>query len=185
MIALVFIVNIGNQCEICMGKFSCRGVVGAFTAMGRRSARRIAGFVILGLNVVVLVYYNNIIAWVTRYFFTSFIGGVFNAASPEVYFKSFIDTPQVFMWALLVNFIAFAVCWFGLKNGVERAALYMGPILFVVMLVMVGRTLTLPGVGIGLEYYLAPNWSYFFRYETWMQAIGQALWLGNYSSHGQ
>lgn len=178
MIALVFVVNIGNQCEICMGKFSRRGVVGAFTAIGRRPAWRIAGFVILGLNVVVLVYYNNIIAWVTRYFFTSFIGGVFNAPSPEVYFNSFIDTPQVFMWALLVNFIAFAVCWFGLKNGVERAALYMGPILFVVMLVMVGRTLTLPGVGIGLEYYLAPNWTYFFRYETWMQAIGQALWSG-------
>ena len=178
MIAIIFVVNIGNQCEICMGKFSRRGVVGAFTSIGRRPAWRIAGFVVLGLNVVVLVYYNNVIAWVTRYFFTSFTGGVFNAASPEAYFKSFIDTPQVFMWALLVNFIAFAVCWFGLNNGVEKAALFMGPVLFVVMLVMVGRTLMLPGVGAGLEYYLAPDWSYFFKYDTWMQAIGQGLWSG-------
>ncbi|WP_345788224.1 sodium-dependent transporter [Desulfosporosinus youngiae] len=178
LLAIVFVVNIGNQCEICMGKFSRRGVIGAFTAIGRRRIWRICGIIILCLNVVVLVYYNVIISWVVRYFFTSFSGAVWQAASPQAFFDVFIDSPQVIFWAVLVNAIAFGVCWFGIVNGVEKAAKVMGPVLFLVILALVMKTLTLPGVGKGLEYYLVPDWSYLFRYDTWMQAIGQALWSG-------
>ena len=178
LIAIIIVVNIGNQCEVCMGKFSRRGIVGAFTAIGRRRIWRICGIVILCLNIVVMIYYNVIISWVVRYFFSSFSGAVWQAASPKIFFDTFIDTPQVFFWSLLVNTIAFGVCWFGIVKGVEKAAFIMGPILFLVMVALVVQTLNLPGVGKGLEYYLAPNWSYLFTYETWMQAIGQALWSG-------
>lgn len=178
LIALILLVNIGNQCEVSLGKFSRRGIVGAFTAVGRRPIWRFCGFIILWLNIIVMAYYNVIIGWVIRYFATSFSGAVWQAASPDAYYKSFIDTPQVVMWLLLVNCIVFGVLWFGIVKGVERASMIMGPILFLVMAAMVIRTLTLPGVGVGLHYYLAPDWKYFFMYETWMQAIGQALWSG-------
>lgn len=178
LLAIIFVVNIGNQCEVCLGKFSRRGIVGAFTAIGRRRIWRICGIIILCLNVVVLMYYNVIISWVVRYFATSFTGAVWQAASPKAFFDLFIDKPEVFYWTLLVNSIAFGVCWFGIVKGVEKAALIMGPILFLVMSALVVQTLSLPGVGKGLEYYLAPDWSYLFRYDTWMQAIGQALWSG-------
>ncbi|HHW41701.1 MAG TPA: sodium-dependent transporter [Syntrophomonadaceae bacterium] len=178
LLAIVFIVNIGNMCEICMGKFSRRAVVGAFTAIGRRPVWRICGIAILCLNIIVLSYYNVVIGWVARYFFTSFSGAVWRAPSPEVFFKAFIDTPQVFLWVLLVNAIVFGILWFGVTRGLEKASLIMGPVLFIIMSIMVVRTLNLHGVSKGLEYYLAPNWNYLFRYETWMQAIGQALWSG-------
>jgi NSS family neurotransmitter:Na+ symporter len=178
LLAIILLVNIGNMCEICMGKFSRRGVVGAFTAIGRRRIWRICGWFVLCLNVVVMIYYSVIVGWVSRYFFTSFSGAVWKASSSKAFFDVFIDTPQVFLWTLLVNAIVFAVLWLGVKKGLEKAAMIMGPVLFIIMAIMIVRTLNLPGVGKGLEYYLAPNWSYLFRYETWMQAIGQALWSG-------
>lgn len=178
IIAIIFVVNIGNMCEACMGKFSRRGVVGAFTSIGRRRIWRICGWLILWLNAVVMIYYNNIVGWVTRYFFTSFSGAVWKAPSPEAFFKSFINTPEVFLYALLINVIVFGVLWFGLKGGIERAANIIGPLLFAVMIFLIIRALTLPGIERGLEYYLAPDWSYLLKYETWMQAIGQALWSG-------
>ncbi len=178
LIAIVFVVIIGNQCEVCMGKFSRRGIVGAFTAIGRRRIWRICGFVVLGLNIIVMIYYNVIISWVVRYFATSFSGAVWQAASPQVFFDSFIDTPQVIFWGIVVNTIAFGVCWFGIVKGVEKAARIIGPVLFFVIVALVFQTLSLPSVSKGLEYYLIPDWSYLFQYETWMQAIGQALWSG-------
>lgn len=178
LIALIFIVSVGNQCEILMGKFSRRSVVGAFTSIGRRTIWRVVGWTIFCLNVLVLCYYNIVISYVTRYFFTSFSGAVWKAESPDAFWTSYIDSPQVIFWAVLVNLVVFAILWFGVNKGVERAATIIGPVLFVVMAIMVIRTLMLPGVGAGLEYYLVPHWEFLTQFETWMQAIGQGLWSG-------
>ncbi|MGI6678743.1 MAG: sodium-dependent transporter [Dehalobacterium sp.] len=178
IIALILIVSVGNQCEICMGKYSRKAVVGAFTSIGKKKIWRICGWVLLCLNFIVMVYYNVLISWVLRYFATSFSGSVWMAESPQAFYNSFIDTPQVIMWAILVNVIVFGVLWFGMNNGIEKVMSVMGPLLFMIMAIMVVRTLFLPGVEKGLEYYLIPDWSYLTQMETWMQAIGQGLWSG-------
>lgn len=178
LVAIIFIVAVGNQCEVCMGKYSRRGSMGAFTSIGRRPIWRICGIVVFCLNVIVMIYYNVILSWITRYFFTSFSGAVFKAESPQVYWDKFIDTPQVFLWLVIVNIIVFGVLYFGVNKGVEKAAAVIAPVLFIVMGVMVVFTINLPDVGKGLDYYLSPDWSYLVKFETWMQAIGQALWSG-------
>lgn len=178
IITVLLVVIIGNQVEAALGKYTRRGVVGAFTAVGKSKFWRFCGWVILWSNVVVMVYYNNVVGWVWRYFATSFSGAVFHAASTEAFFKSFIDTPQVVIWTLVVNIVVFGVIWFGVNNGLEKISSIMGPILFLLVVLLIIRTLFLPNVAAGINFYLTPKWEYLGKVETWVQAIGQALWSG-------
>ena len=78
------------------------------------------------------------------------------------------------------------VCGMGLQKGVERITKWMMATLFVVMLVLCVRAVTLPGAGEGIAFYLVPDFSRLFAgvtpAEQWatfsdavFAAMGQAL----------
>lgn len=46
------------------------------------------------------------------------------------------------------------------------------------IILLLVRSLFLPNALQGVEYYLSPKWQYLGSWETWTQAIGQALWSG-------
>lgn len=49
----------------------------------------------------------------------------------------------------------------GVQKGIERLAKFLMPVLFILMLILIVRGLTLPGAVKGLEYLFKPNWSGF------------------------
>ena len=60
---------------------------------------------------------------------------------------------------VLVVVIGYVVCGLGLKKGVENAAKFMMGGLFVVLVVLAVRAVTLPGAGAGLDFYLKPDFA--------------------------
>ena len=63
---------------------------------------------------------------------------------------------QIF-WMLVVIALGFLVCSKGLQNGVEKITTIMMSCLFIVIVILIVRSVTLPGAGKGLEFYLVPN----------------------------
>ena len=51
----------------------------------------------------------------------------------------------------------------------------MVPLLFVIMVVIVGFSLTLPGASVGLAELFNPDWSLLSHFEIWMAAFGQIV----------
>ena len=47
----------------------------------------------------------------------------------------------------------------GIGKGIERACKVMMPLLFLIMLVLIARAVTLPGALQGLDFYLRPDFS--------------------------
>ena len=79
---------------------------------------------------------------------------------------------------LLAVLLGFLVCSLGLKNGVEKITKGMMTALFVVMLVLVVRSMTLPGAADGLSFYLLPDFSKMVENGLWdavFAAMGQAF----------
>lgn len=64
---------------------------------------------------------------------------------------------QVF-WMVLVTVLGFVVCARGLQGGLERIGKWMMSALLLLILVLVGHSLTLPGAKQGLAFYLLPDW---------------------------
>ena len=65
---------------------------------------------------------------------------------------------QIF-WMLVVIALGFLVCSLGLQNGVEKITTVMMSCLFIVILVLIVRSVTLDGASAGLKFYLIPDFA--------------------------
>jgi NSS family neurotransmitter:Na+ symporter len=62
----------------------------------------------------------------------------------------------------------------GVKDGIEALSKWLMPVLFVLLILLAIRAVTLPGAGAGLEFYLRPDFSKFSS-KMLLAAMGQAL----------
>lgn len=150
-------------------------------------------------SLVILVYYSVIIGWALNYIVFSFTQAWGSDTNSFIY-KSFLGiTSGPFdiggiRWPI---FIAMTVIWFlnwfivysGVQSGIERANKIMMPLLFLMMLVLMIRGVTLPGAAVGLEQYLHPDFSKILNAQVWIDAFGQAFFslsvaMGVYCAYG-
>jgi NSS family neurotransmitter:Na+ symporter len=69
--------------------------------------------------------------------------------------------------------ITYAAIAGGVKSGIERAAKIMMPVLFVMVLLLIGRMIFLPGALDGVNYMFEPDFSKIWDVKVWAAAYGQ------------
>ncbi|HBV75362.1 MULTISPECIES: sodium-dependent transporter [Vibrio] len=134
---------------------------------------------------VIGVYYVAIIGWaisytglaVTQgwgsdpnaYFFGEYLQlGGDNSPSKLGGIQWHIAIPMIAAWA-----ITFSAIYSGVKGGIERAGKIMMPILFIMVLALIGRMVFLPGAVDGLNYLFQPDFSKLTDPSVWSAAYGQ------------
>ncbi len=140
--------------EIALGRMTGKNPVGAFKSTGANGVWTFfAGVLPLIVTFVVLSYYSTIAGWTVGYIFTSLF-------SVKMSFAEFIANPgYVIPLAAFVILITVLIVLGGVAGGIEKATKIMMPALFVLLLIVIARSLTLPGAGKGVEYYLIPDFS--------------------------
>jgi NSS family neurotransmitter:Na+ symporter len=144
--------------ELALGRMTRRGPVGAFTRTGMPGGA-VVGWVLFITVLVALSYYAVVVGWVLRYTFISASGAIAEIA-PESFFESVLGGfwGQFLMTAIVLALVA-VVLVLGIRKGVERVSKVGMPLLFLLLIVLITRSLTLPGAGAGLSYYLYPEFS--------------------------
>ncbi|MCQ4765566.1 sodium-dependent transporter, partial [Cloacibacillus evryensis] len=90
-------------------------------------------------------------------------------------FGAFVSNPtEVILYQGIFMLVTAIVVLFGIKGGIERSCKIMMPMLFVAMLILILRAVTLPGAMAGIEFYLQPDFSKVTS-ETWLAALGQGF----------
>lgn len=153
----------------------------------RISARTEAiGWVQTIITYIIAVYYAVILAWSTIY--TWFSLKLAWGEDPEAFFvrdflhadnESINSTTVVWpiaitlavIWVLIV-----AVMALGIRKGTGMLSSVFVPTLIVLFLILVGRSLFLPGAGEGLEAFFTPRWSALADPTVWMAAYGQIFY---------
>ncbi|MEE8522118.1 MAG: sodium-dependent transporter [Gemmatimonadota bacterium] len=144
--------------ELTLGRLTRRGPVGAFTSIGM-PAGKLAGWALFITIAMAASYYTVIVGWVLRYFFISLSGRI-----ARIDASSFFDNllggflGQFLMTAIVLGLVA-VVLMMGIRKGVERISTVGMPLLFILLILLIGRSVTLPGAGEGLRYYLLPDFS--------------------------
>lgn len=113
-------------------------------------------------NYVLMMFYTVVSGWMLNYIFKS-ATGTFNgldAAGVSEVFGAMLSNPvELIFWMGVVVIIGILCTAAGLRNGVERITKYMMIALFVVLLLLAIRSVTLPGAAEGIAFYLTPDFS--------------------------
>jgi NSS family neurotransmitter:Na+ symporter len=154
--------------ELSIGRHTRKDPVGAFDSIRPGSAWRLVGFMGVFTGLCILAYYC-VIAGVTVGYIAKTLSG--NTTS----FTDYTANPMVTI-PLLLLFIVITVLVVqgGVRNGIERWAKILMPVLFVLMIVLIIRSVTLEGASRGLSFYLKPDFSKITG-KTFLAALGQAF----------
>ncbi|HHY0481093.1 sodium-dependent transporter [Vibrio parahaemolyticus] len=142
------------------------------------------GWFQVGVAAVIAVYYVAVIGWSISYFgmsFTQSWGTDTNAFFFSEYLKLGDNSPTNLggiQWKIAIAMtIAWAVTYIaiasGVKSGIERASKIMMPILFLMVLFLIGRMVFLPGALDGVNYMFEPDFSKIWDVKVWAAAYGQ------------
>ena len=139
--------------EVAIGRKTAKNAIGAFNDLGYRKWNFIGKLGILS-GIIILSFYNVIAGWAFGYLF-EMVSANFAVAENFGQFTS--DVLKVGLYAMIfMVFTAFFVSK-GISGGIERLAKALMPSLIVMILCLVGYSLTLPNAMAGLEFYLIPD----------------------------
>ena len=111
------------------------------------------GWVSLVGNIALMAFYTVVTGWIIYYFYRFATG-----QTQDLGFVPMITKPSVNVIFLAITVVlAFLILSFGLQGGLERVTKFMMVALLVLLLVLAGHSLTLPGAKEGVSFYLVPD----------------------------
>ena len=177
---LIFVfgfVRYGLMAELAFGRAMQKGPIGACEAAVAPRFRRwgvfsgsIPVFAVSGI----LVFYSIVLGWILRYFVASILQG-FSGAEAAGHFEALAGSVQSVPWHGVALLLCMGIVLLGISRGLELSNRIAMPLLFVLLILLMGRSLTLPGADEGIRYLLLPDWSRLLEVTTWVMALGQAF----------
>ena len=159
--------------EFAMGKSTRFGTIGAFTrTMGRRFAWM--GAWVAWTAIAIMCYYAVVTGWTIRYTLGALLGQV-GQGEPGALWTSFAWTPTVVIFQAIALLLGIFVVARGVR-GIEAAAKVLIPSLFIMVVALAIRAVTLPGASAGLNFLFTPHWADLAHPRIWLEALTQNAW---------
>ncbi len=181
LLYIVFVILIGTPvmiAELTVGRNTQLNPYGAFKKLAPGTLWPLLGLLGVITGIGILSYYSVIAGWTFGYFVKTLMGNFSNLTSPEKsveIFENFVANPLLEIGSLFLFItITAMVVMRGVSKGIERWAKILMPVLFVLLILLTLRSVTLPGASKGLSFYLSPDFSKIGA-GTIAKALGQAL----------
>ncbi len=164
--------------EIVIGRHTEKDPVGAFKIIGGGGRWTAVGYLGVLSGFFILSYYSVVGGWTLGYIvktITGVVGGITDTSSAEAVFSAFIKNPvEMVLYHFLFMALTVWIVLGGVKNGIEKWNKFLLPILFVIIIVLIVRGLTMEGASRGLAFYLKPDFSRVTVF-TVIEALGQCF----------
>lgn len=181
LIYVFFVIMIGiplMMTEFVIGRRSQSNVVGAYRTMGGKHKGWMA-LGVLGIVAALLIYafYSVVAGWTLNYVVLS-CSGQLNGLAPDAVAQTFSDfsqgsyLPLIYQFAFLI--LTGLVITMGVQKGIEKVSKVLMPILFILLLVMCVRSLTLSGASQGLNFLFKPDFGKITGKGV-LEALGQSF----------
>lgn len=190
MIYVVCVVVLGIPVmlsEFALGRAGRSDAVGAMLRVGASKRWSLVGGWATLASYLILCFYMVVAGWTFEYLVESATGGLFDfdkgtvdqAAGLNGAFTEKMETFISGSWNPLINtfvmiMINIVVLIGGVRKGIERLSNIVMPLLFIILLVFVGVSLSLPRAWEGVEFFLRPDFSKVTP-STVISALGQAF----------
>ncbi len=178
ILAVILIGFTEMLCELTIGRHSQKNPVGAIERIKPHSPWKLIGYLGILTGVCILSYYSVIAGWTLGYLIKTAGGsfkGQINGQITDKIFTDFSANPWlVIIFLLVIIAITTYIISRGVKSGIERWTKVLMPILFILIIFLAVRALTLPGAEKGISFYLKPDFSK-LNGKVILFALGQAF----------
>lgn len=155
--------------EFSLGRAGRSDAVGVFRRLSPGTGWWSLGAVSIVASYLILTFYMVVAGWTLVYLIQSLDGGLYeglgtlhSTAAADGYFQNKMNsyictdaTPLLATYGVIALNIGVLMC--GVQKGIERLSNVLMPVLFVILLALCCVTLSLPGAGDGLEFFLKPD----------------------------
>jgi neurotransmitter:Na+ symporter, NSS family len=111
---------------------------------------------------LIMAFYTEVAGWVFAYIFKALSGSILSTdpAANSKAFETLVTNPaQALLWQWIVLVVVGIIIMLGVSKGIEQATKRLMPVLFVLLLVVCIRSLTLPGALPGVAFLFQPDFS--------------------------
>lgn len=177
-LACVFLMGLPIMiAEFTVGRHSKASTGRAFSVLAPGTQWKWIGFLGVLAGLLILGYYSVVAGWTLEYILASLSGG-FIDKTPEDFvaiFQNFSQSPyRPLIWLLSFLLFTHFIVVKGVKDGIEKSSKVMMPVLFILILVLAGCSVSLPNADKGLEFLLKPDFSK-VNADVFLGAMGQAF----------
>lgn len=161
---LLFLVIMGIPVltmELAVGRASRKSAILGYRALEPAGSKwHIHGWFCVAGCIMLMMYYTTVSGWMLGYFF-KFAGGAFKGMSIDsvdsVFFNMLGSPSEMGIFMAITVVAGFLVCSFKLQSGLEKITKIMMLGLLALISVLAVHSLTLPGAGEGVKFYLLPD----------------------------
>lgn len=161
--------------EFIVGRSSRANAAGAFHKLASGTQWKWVGRLGVFTGFVILGFYMVVCGWTLDYFFQSITGSITNVTDFHSNFNLLLGNKirQVILMAAFVFLTAYFI-YAGVQKGIESSAKIMMPLLFLILIVMGVRAVTLEGASEGLYFLFKPDLAE-VKSTVFIDAMGQAF----------
>jgi len=148
--------------ELVIGRRSQRNAVGAFRILAPGKPWYLVGMMGIISAFMILAFYTAVSGWTLEYLYQTVIGGFSGKSSEELtaMFDSFrSESLRPALWFSVFMLATSGIVLGGVRKGIEKSTKIMMPLLFILLIVMCIKSLTLTGAGKGMEFLIKTDFS--------------------------
>ena len=163
--------------ELVIGRRSGSNSVGAFKKLAPKTAWPMVGYMGVLCGFIIFAFYSTVSGWTLEYIVKA-VTNSFHGKDLATIEQDFSDFHNMgwrnVMWQAIFIFLTGYVVFKGIKNGIEKYAKILMPLLLVLLVVLGIRSSTLPGAHEGLSFLFSPDFSK-INGEVLISALGQGF----------
>ena len=128
----------------------------------------LTGFVIMGFYMVVC-------GWTLVYLGQSITGNLVSVSNFTVHFNNLLSNPlKQALWMIVFSLLTAYFILSGVRKGIEKSSKIFMPMLFLLLIILAARAVSLPGASAGLDFLFKPNFEN-VKSTVFLDAMGQAF----------
>ncbi|WP_370259424.1 sodium-dependent transporter [Idiomarina sp.] len=145
--------------EMGLGRKAQKNPLGSYLALGSgKPFWSFSGFLAVLTPFMIAIFYMVITVWIFGYLYHAAIGDLSKLAEPS-YFGQFVNDYSFVGFLVAVTLIVNVILMGGVRQGIEKAAKFLMPALFIMLILLVIFVLSLDNASIGIQFYLVPDFS--------------------------
>lgn len=164
--------------EIVIGRKTQLSPAQAYEQIGRTSFWKGVGLMTILTGLLVSSFYSVVCGWTLGYLLEACLGNLTNFTAAEETVRYFAELSSSPSWSLGCHFafmvLSTIILYGGVQKGIESGNKLMMPLLFIILILLVVKGLSLPGARDGIAFLFTPDWTVITPSAV-MTALGQAF----------